>query len=58
MSFSGILSFALGGALLVVAIGFVVGDALHATIGAGFAYVALFGFMAFLLMGFGGTLIL
>ncbi|MFW9985236.1 MAG: hypothetical protein ACFFDJ_01560 [Candidatus Odinarchaeota archaeon] len=58
MSLSGILSFAIGGALLVIAIGCVIGDAVHATIGAGFAYGALLGFLAFFLMGFGGTLIL
>lgn len=58
MSFAGILSFATGGALFVVAIGFVVSYALHATIGGRFFYGAFFGFLAFLLMGLGEYLIL
>ena len=53
MSLGGILSFAAGGASFVVAIGFVLSDALHATIGGGFFYGSLFGFLAFLLMGVG-----
>ena len=58
MGLTGLLSFAAGGAILVVSIGLVVGDALHAVIGGGFIYGAIFAFLAFILMGMGGELIL
>ncbi|MDO8056830.1 MAG: hypothetical protein Q6361_08210 [Candidatus Hermodarchaeota archaeon] len=52
-SITAILMFGLGGAFLVVAIALAITDAFHGMIGAPLAYGALFGFLAFFLIGAG-----